>query len=315
MIEMYIPPYEISFRLQGYSTKYVLFSRNSPDPTFGQYGGSTYDDQWWQLVPGTGNHDGYHLIKSKYTGNVIFSRKSPSPRVGHIGGGGQHEDNWFKFEPGTGKLAGYFRIRNYATDAVLYSRTKIDPTLYDYPGNKKVYDDQYFTFLFENMKIDRVDYQIDEAKILTSIPEIIGTETLRNDTSVNQTVEFNFSRTEISSSSFEYTRGFTVTVGTSGKVGFPFVTEGEVKVDVSNSHTLKWGTTTTESKTFTTRLLATVPPYNKVIATASVTCAKIQVPFTLYSKSAATGFEVATHGTYNGATYWNLQSDIREEPL
>ncbi|KAA8894423.1 hemolytic lectin [Sphaerosporella brunnea] len=312
---MYIPPKEISFRLRGYSSGYVLYSRKQNEPTFFHYGGPVYDDQWWQLIPGTGKHAGYYLIKSKFTGNVIWSRNSPDPRIGHIGGNGQYEDNWFKFEPGTGKLAGNFRIRNFASDAVLYSRTHNDPTLYNYPGNSNVYDDQYFTFLFEDMEINRVEYKIDQAKILSNVPEVIGSATQRNDSSVNQTVEFNFSRTESNSSSFDYTLGFTITVGASGKVGIPFVAEGQVKVDVSNSHTMKWGTTTTESKTYSARFPATAPPHTKITATATVTRANIEVPFTIYSRSVATGFEVATQGIYHGVTYWNIASDIKEVPL
>jgi hypothetical protein len=315
MPELYIPPKEISFRLRGYSSNYVLFSRYKPNPTFDHFGGGTYDDQWWQLVPGTGKHVGYYLFKSKYTGKVIFSRNSPDPRVGHIDGDGMHDDNWFKLEVGTGKLASHFRIRNYASDTVLYSRTHNNPTLYNYPGNSNVYDDHYFTFLFEDMEINRVEYQTDQAKVLASVPEVIGTMTQRNNTAVNQTVEFDFARTETNSSSFDYTLGFTITVGTSGKVGIPFVAEGQVKVDISNSHALKWGTTTTESKTYSTRFPATAPPYRKITATATVTRSNIEVPFTVYSRSVATGFEVATHGIYHGVTYWNIQSDIKEEPL
>ncbi|BBN13643.1 hypothetical protein MPTK1_6g05220 [Marchantia polymorpha subsp. ruderalis] len=315
MPELYIPPKEISFRLRGYRSNYVLFSRNKPDPKCGHTSVGPNADQWWQLVPGTGQHAGYYLIKSKFTGKVLFSRRTRDPPVGDIDGDGKYNDNWFKFEVGTGKLASHFRIRNYASDTVLVSRTHRNPTFYNHAGIGDVHEDQYFTFLFEDMAINRVEYQIDQAKVLASVPEVIGTTTLRNDSAINQTVEFDFARTETISSSFDYTVGFTITVGTSGKIGIPFVTEGQIKVDISNSHELKWGTTTTESKTYSIRFPAIAPPRHSIIGTGTVTCSNIEVPFTIYSKSVATGFEVATHGIYRGVTYWNIQSSIKQGPL
>ncbi|BBN13641.1 hypothetical protein MPTK1_6g05200 [Marchantia polymorpha subsp. ruderalis] len=317
MPALYIPPKEISFRLRGYSSNCFLYSRNNPDPTFSHDNGGPHADQWWQLIPGTGKRAGYYLIKSKYTGHVIFSRNSPDPRIGHVDGDGKYDDNWFKLEAGTGKLANHFRIRNIGptSDTVLYSRAQDEPTISNCPGNSNVYDDQYFTFIFEDMAISRVEYKLDKAKVLGSVAEVLGTMTMKNDSAVNQTVEFDFTRTETNSSSFDYTVGFTITVGTSGKIGIPLLTEGQIKVDVSNSHTLKWGTTTTESKTYSIRFPAVAPPRHTITGTGTVTRSNIEVPFTVYSKSVATGFEVATHGIYRGITYWNVQSKIKQGPL
>ncbi|BFI06039.1 hypothetical protein MPTK1_1g28830 [Marchantia polymorpha subsp. ruderalis] len=315
MSELYIPPKELSFRLRGYVSNYVIFARNEPDPTVYHYGGETSADQWFQLIPGTGNHAGSYLIKSKCTGKVLYSRNSPDPRLSQIGGDGQYEDNWFRFDVGTGKLASYFRIRNVGTNTVLYSRTHDDPMFFNYPADYEASDDQYFTFVFEDTEIDRVEYQIDQATVLASVPEVIGTSSLRNDSDVDQTVEFDFERTETQSSSFDYTLGFTITVGASGKAGIPFVAEGEVKVDVSNSHTFNWGTTSSESKTYSVKFPAVAPPRHKIIGTATVTRSNIEIPFTVYSKSVATGFEVATQGIYKGVTYWNIQSEVKQESL
>lgn len=316
MASLYIPPTGLYFRLLGLNSNKVLFSRNGTDPEFWHHPvGETYDDQWWHLSPGSGKHEGYYLVVSKYTGKVIFSRSSPDPHVGHIGGGGVYEDNWFKIEAGTGKRANFFRLREKSTDTVLVSRPATEPQVCNHPGTSEIYDDQYFTFLFEDTKIDRIEYDINRGLVLSRVPELIGTQTELNYTDVNQTVEFDFSRTETISSSFDYTLGFTITVGASGKVGIPFVAEGAIKVDLSNSHTMKWGSTTTQSRTYASRFPATAPPHTKITATASVTCSQIEIPFTIYSKSVATGFEVRTEGTYRGVTYWDIQSDIKQESL
>lgn len=315
MPALYIPPQEISFRLLGCNSNKYLYSRPSNDPTFFHYGDGPYADQWWQLLPGTGNKAGYYAIKSKCTGKVIWSRNSPEPKIGHIDSNGGYDDNWFKLEVGTGKNANYFRLRNYHSDTVLFSRSQNDPTLWNYPGNGGVYDDQYFTFLFEDMEISRIAYRLDQAKILSNTPEVIGSAVDRNRSTVNQTMEFSFSDTKTTSSSFDYTLGFAVTVGASGKVEIPFVAEGAVKVDVSNSHTFTWGSVTTESKVYATKFNVTAAPNSKITATATVTRSDLDVPFTLYSRSVATGYEVATEGIYRGVTFWNTQCDYTQEAL
>ncbi|WEW60424.1 hypothetical protein PRK78_005910 [Emydomyces testavorans] len=315
MPELYIPPPQISFRLKSYSTNYVLYSRHSNEPTFDHFGGSIFDDQWWQLIPGTGKHSGYYLIKSKKTGKVLFSRNSPAPYVGHVGGNGQYDDNYFKLEAGSGKHANHFRLRNYASDTVIYSRLTRTPNLGNYDAWRTVYDDQYWMFHFEDMEISRITYQIDQGKIIASNTEQLGSETVTNNSSINQTAEFDFSETKTTSSTFERTHGFTISAGESGKLEVPFVADYTLKLELSTTHTFKWGETATESKLYAARFPATAAPHTKITATATITRSQIAVPFTIYSKSVSTGYEVATHGTYRGITYWNICSDIKETKL
>ena len=95
MPDLYIPPKEISFRLKNKSTNKVLFSRKQ-SPTFGQFDGETFADQYWQLVPGTGEWKGQYLVKSMVTGKILFSRTQRSPPVDHIDSDGRWADQWFK---------------------------------------------------------------------------------------------------------------------------------------------------------------------------------------------------------------------------
>lgn len=199
---MFIPPEEINFRLFGCESQKYLFSRYSNDPTFFHHGDGPCDDQWWHLVHGKGDKAGSYAIQSKYTNKVIFSRTFTNPKVGHADGGGAYDDNWFKLEAGTGKHARHFRLRNDSTNTVLFSRSVDNPTLGNHPADAKTCEDQYFTFMFEDMKISRITYNRDEAKILSESPEVIGTGSQQNQSSINQTMEFSFSESKTTASSF-----------------------------------------------------------------------------------------------------------------
>ena len=293
-----------------------MYSRNEGEPTFGHYGQPS-DDQYFRLIYGTGSKADYYAIKSDCTGKVIFSRTWTEPRIGHIEGDGQYNDNWFAIEPGSGTNAGNFRLRCDYTDTVLYSRRdeKGEPTLGNFPVKEGVRADHWFTYVFEDMAISRIEYNIEQAKILSNTPEVIGNEVNSNKTDVDQKFAFNFSKNKTVTSSFDYTLGFTIAWGTSAKISVPFVVEGQIKVDVSNSHSFKWGETLSESRNFGTTFDVVAPPHNQVTARATVTRANITVPFVIYSKSVKTGFQVTTEGVYNGVTFWNVQCDFVQEPL
>ncbi|KUJ09033.1 uncharacterized protein LY89DRAFT_598580 [Mollisia scopiformis] len=312
-----LPPPEVAFRLPGLSSKKVLFSRKSQDPTYWHYpeDGGVYDDQWWYLIPGDGDHAGYYLLKSKYTGKVMFSRKSPDPRVGHIDGDGKYADNWFWLEFGTGDKVNNFRIRNHASDMVHVSRSGTDPEVINYAGDGTKYDDQYFSFLCELVNFDNIEYHINDAKILSSVVVAMGTETDCNETDTDQTIEFTFSKTESVSYTWDYTVGFIIDIGAGVEVEVPFVESGNVRVDVSNTHTFSTMHTTSEDTTFSGTVTTTAPPHTEVTATATMTKSAVSVPFTMYVIVASTNKTVAIEGTYNGTSFWNIQADFTQKSL
>ena len=68
------------------------------------------------------------------------------------------------FKVWLGKSRRQFRLVNPFSKTVLVSRPDQDE-VDNYPLGYKIYDDQYFSFLFTDMKIESVVYEIDEAKI------------------------------------------------------------------------------------------------------------------------------------------------------
>ena len=90
--QLYIPPRGIGFRIVGYVSQQVIYSRNSPDPQVGQVAvDRVYPDQTFELIHGTGNRAGLYAIKGRESGKVLFSR-STDPKIGHVSGNGTYDD-------------------------------------------------------------------------------------------------------------------------------------------------------------------------------------------------------------------------------
>lgn len=90
---LYIPPPGIQFRIWGQSSEQVIFSRTHREPEVGIINAADiYSDHWFTLIHGSGAKKGLYAIKSIHTGKVLFSRRSPEPRVGHIDGDGRYND-------------------------------------------------------------------------------------------------------------------------------------------------------------------------------------------------------------------------------
>ena len=91
--DLYIPPRGIGFRLVGYASQYVIFSRTTAEPQVGHIpSDQKAQDQFFELIHGTGKHAGLYAIKGRKSDKVLYSREGPSPDVWHIGGNGSYED-------------------------------------------------------------------------------------------------------------------------------------------------------------------------------------------------------------------------------
>lgn len=70
------------FRIVGYSSGQVIFSRTHQQPEVGITNIlPEYPDHWFTLIPGTGSKEDLYAIKSMHTGKVLYSRRGREPRV------------------------------------------------------------------------------------------------------------------------------------------------------------------------------------------------------------------------------------------
>ncbi|KAK0459932.1 hemolytic lectin LSLb [Armillaria novae-zelandiae] len=307
---MYIPPQGIYFRLVAHDSQHVLFSRNDAYVEFGHDKGPVGPHHFFTLIHGTGTRAGLYAIKGKETGNVLFSRISKEPFVGHVHGDGTYNDNWFTLEEGSGTYANLFRLLCPATGVVICSR----PSPVSEVGvctQAKINPDQYFGFAFEDMVVRRVEYDVASGKISNVTSHVLADHTLRNDSYHEQAVAFGFSENITHTPTFEYRSGFTIIVGTEFSARIPFVSNGKINIEASHSNEWKFGTQNTFSKTYTAQFPGLkAGPKQTVRAVSSVKLGTLEVPYTTYLVSKSEGVEMVTSGLWRGVSSWELHHDI-----
>ncbi|KAI0757737.1 hemolytic lectin [Daedaleopsis nitida] len=309
--ELYIPPPGLAFRILGYASQNVIFSRDHDPSRVGQtpVTETVWGDQWFTLLHGTGEHAGLYAIKGREYGYVLYSRRNEDPRVYHVEGNGKYNDNWFKIEPGQGQYALHFRLITPSEGMAMFSRTNEYPYLYNIESGK-IYSDHYFSFIWEDMQVDRVDFDLEAGFIVSSTPITLAGQTLTNNSDVEQEMSFSVDKGVTNTSSFEYSTGFTVTVGMEFSVGIPFISEGKFSIEASSTNTWTWGSSTEYTTQYTASFPVKAGPHQKVHATSMVNQGVLDVPYTMHLSSKSAGVKVQTTGTWRGVSSWDLRHTI-----
>ncbi|MCY7296050.1 ETX/MTX2 family pore-forming toxin [Alteromonas sp. a30] len=302
-MSMYIPPSDIRFKLQGFTTKEWLIGR---DEDVVMYSGNTYDDQYWYLEPGTGEFEGYYRIIGLEYGGCIVERDV----VEYYKGSGVYSDQYWRFEAGSGETEGYFRILAYKDSKCIVER---NPAI-TYPYDGGIYNDQYFCFIYEDMEVTDVDYQTNESQIVDQTPDVLATLTNQNDTDSDQVMELDKTKSVENSSSFSRTSGFSITEGFTFSAGIPFVADVEGSIEVTTEESVTFGEEQSYSESYQCNFPVVAPPHTQVIAKAEVWRATLSVPYVMTLKSKRTGAEVKTYGTWEGVTTWDLRCNYTQSP-
>lgn len=153
-------------------------------------------------------------------------------------------------------------------------------------------------------------WNIDQAKVLSTVPEIIATETYDNsksNTPLKST--FSFTKEVSNTSTFSHEHGFQIQVGVETKftVGIPFLAENEttVKFDASTTNTWNFGEENTTTQSYTRASNVEVPALGRIQRVASVTKGNLDVPYRAMIR-ASDGSIKWIEGTWNGVSTINL---------
>ncbi|KAL0572240.1 hypothetical protein V5O48_009722 [Marasmius crinis-equi] len=311
---IYIPPSGIYFRLVNYFSNHVLVSRNTgisfKAEVWHHPSSEVFEDQWFEFVhAGYGARYGLVAIKGKKSGKVLFSRGGGDPCLGHTDGDGKYNDNWFTIEPGTGKYAKTFRLYPPSTNRAIVSRLHTQPEVFNHPKDD-VHSDHHWSYMFdfEDMQIDKVEYALDEGRIIRQVPVILADKVLPNKTSATQTLTLEVNERVMHTSEFRYEFGINFKVGVQFKAGIPFVGEkGDLSFGLSSSSKWTWGKSDSTEKAWRVTFTVVAPPGKTVYATAVVSHGELEVPYTIFVSSKSTGVKTETKGIWRGVSSWNLR--------
>jgi len=95
----------------------------------------------------------------------------------------------------------------------LYSRPSSDPTFSNHPSTD-FHADQLFYFIWEEVIVEKVEFDLAAGKILSSETITLAEQVLTNNSDKEEDLSFSINKSVTRSSTFEYGSGFTVTPGT-----------------------------------------------------------------------------------------------------
>ncbi|UDD59889.1 hypothetical protein AFCA_007307 [Aspergillus flavus] len=317
MSSLYIPPDGVRFRLISVASPMCVVADN---PLRAYTKENKFEDQWWTLEksPNQLSSELYFITAAGgyYRGKVLGlwaghldynvwldDRKHPnlSQRLAFVPGAGPYKDCFRlinheekQFEKDGGRVIGATRYERVYCEVESTNR-----------------DDQWFTFEIEEAAIDKVDYDIERGTITEGSPVVVTSWTSNaSDKVVSNTV--NLSKTVTEKSSFEHSEGFSITVGTTAKIGIPFLSDMEIKFEASNTVEWSWGEEHSVEHKFETSVTVDVDPHTEVEVKGIINTYTIDVPCTIYSTT-RDGRSVVTKSTYKNISATDMKSEVGEE--
>jgi len=174
-------------------------------------------------------------------------------------------------------------------------------------GNKEHRIHDFEVLVIDPDKIIHVDFDVDHGKLLHSTPKVIAKQTLNNDTSREQSMEFSYNEQVSTTSSFQHTAGVEITVGTSFQCGVPCLAEGKIEVGVTASYQHSWGKSETTSKSYTGKVPVRTNKNTAVVCKAIIKEAKLEVPYKIHFESGRT-----SSGIWHGVSTWDFHVTFDE---
>lgn len=153
-------------------------------------------------------------------------------------------------------------------------------------------------------------WNMDQAKVLSTAPEIIASETYDNSKSqIPLNTKFSFTKEITNTSTFSEEHGFEIKVGVEMKIsaGVPLLAANEttVKFDTSTTNTWQFGGANTTTQSYTRESDVSVPPLKRMQRVASITKGNLDVPYRAKIR-AVDGSIQWLEGTWNGVATVNL---------
>ena len=159
-------------------------------------------------------------------------------------------------------------------------------------------------------KIERVEFHCERGKLVATNPKVLAVQELSNNSSQPQSMEFSYSETVSSTSSFTHQWGISISRSAKFSCELPTVADGEITTTVTGSVSLTWGKTETFEKTVSEKHPVVAAPFTKVICEVVANEAIMDVPYTMHFKSGET-----SGGMWKGVSTWDVKTSFKEAKL
>jgi hypothetical protein len=240
-----------------------------------------------------GNQDNYYVGLQPDGNFVIYRGTGPSDSHGFVWATGtnQAEGQFFISMQNDGNLVLYKGTGPSDNRGFVWASGSDDPVVDVNP-------------------ISSTEYDLTNAKILSSAPLNIYSQTVNNPTDTPQTSNINGSESVSETSTWSDSLGIKVGVKTSVETEIPFVLDGKVEVSSEVSNTYTWGGSTQTTKTWGFNVPVTVPPHQTYTVHVLATLSRIVVPYTLKGTiclRSGAKFPGQIQGLYTGQNSHDLQ--------
>ena len=310
-----IPPVGMKFRLVGVSLQNMIVGhRHQLEKAPVKKNFNYNNDSWFTLEES--DKEGYYRIIHCTSGHKLVGGRKHENKAFLYLFEDLHDDQLWRFEFGDETQ---FQVINFCDEAKLFLRDHdSDIDIGVFPDERN-YDDQFFRFYFEELEFVSLDFDLDEGAVLSETPEVIASRTFTNNTSLEQSDTFKCSYQKVVSHMFSYTEGFRISFSMeiSMSAQLPLVADASTTLTLGTETEMTWTEerVTEKSKEFEFEHPVNVPPRKMVKASAVITKAKLDVPYTLKLRAKGSDHEVVSYGKWKGVANFNIRDKIEEFDL
>ncbi len=140
------------------------------------------------------------------------------------------------------------------------------------------------------------------------MPKAITSQKVTNFTSEQQTKSVTVSGEIENEKTLQSELGIMLGVSASGKIGMPFVAQGEIEVSTEITTTVSLGTAERSKRAWSDNVSVNCGPGKTYKVAASARQATFDVPFVATWKSRTTDVKMTTTGIYNGTFVYDFDT-------
>jgi len=167
-----------------------------------------------------------------------------------------------------------------------------------------------FEVVSEALEVFDVVYALDHAKILATVPKSIASQTMTNNSELEQSMTVQINQTLTTKFSWSQKDGVKVGLKTTLKTGIPFLAEGKVEISAEYSHEWTSGSEESKSSSFTASLPMKVPAMSRQTARVTYHESNMEVPWKAKCSWKGTTAVKEIAGVWGGVSVHDVQATI-----